>query len=319
MNNETPNIGLILGQHSSIEVQSIYKEIVRQGYIPIILDTNDIPNSVNIEFHANERVMNIRVNQQSFPVSQVAGVYWARVESPIVDIKHKKHFEFLSKVITNPNMDCACLLQLLLAVESINWVNSFQAIQFHRIKPMQLMLANSLGANVPPTYIGNEPKSIDAFLKKHQMSVVKPIFAGGHTRLICHNLMPINKIKSWASQPLTLQRYIPGENIRTYIVGQLMISGRIEEKYSHRKPKDIADYREADSVKLIAVQIPIQIQQLAIRIMRAFHMKYTAIDWRLTPDGDYVFLEANPAPLFVNAQSHLNVDLTRAIVDLMFV
>lgn len=319
MNIETPNIGLILGQHSSIEVQSVYQEIDRQGNIPVILDTRQIPNGVNIEFHANKRIMNLTVNQQSFSTCQVAGIFWASVAPPDVVPAHKNSSEFLSKVITNPTLDCACLMQLLFAMENVNWVNSFQAIQFHRTKPIQLMLASSLGASVPATYIGNNIRSIDMFLKQHQQSIVKPIFAGGHTRLIRPDLMHTNKINFWASQPFTLQSYIPGENIRTYIVGQFMISGRIEEKYAQDKPDGISDYREADSVSLIPVQIPIHIQQLAIRIMRAFHMQYTAIDWRLKPDGEYVFLEANPAPLFVNAQSQLNVDLTRAIVDLMFV
>ena len=65
------------------------------------------------------------------------------------------------------------------------------------------------------------------------------------------------------------------------------------------------------------MQIPLQVQHLAVKIMRAFHMQYTAIDWRLTPQGQFVFLEANPAPMFANAQAQLGVEIDKAIVNLL--
>jgi len=318
MNQQSSKIGLILGQPSSLEVQSVYKEIIRQQHIPIIVDTTQIPHRVNIEYHVNHGVMNLMVNQQWFTVSQVTGVYWAQVESPKPLNNQVQGSGFLDEVVTNPSLDCACLMQMLFAMENLNWINSFQAIQFHRTKPMQLMLAQKLGARIPHTYIGSKYESIKAFLKKHHQCIAKPVFAGGHTQLVSEEIRDLSSIQSWATQPFTLQDFIPGQNIRTYIVGQFLISGRIEEVYTNGKPNKVSDYREADSVKLIPIQIPLEIQQLALRIMREFHMMYTAIDWRLTPTGEFVFLEANPAPLFVNAQTQLDVDLTRAIVDLMF-
>jgi D-alanine-D-alanine ligase-like ATP-grasp enzyme len=97
-----------------------------------------------------------------------------------------------------------------------------------------------------------------------------------------------------------------------------MISALIQES-GNAKNEDFAvcDYRNAASIRLVQMQIPMAIQQLAMRITRAFYMKFTAIDWRLTPNGKYVFLEANPAPMFVNAQQQLDVQMDKAILSML--
>ncbi|MFT6269604.1 MAG: glutathione synthase/RimK-type ligase-like ATP-grasp enzyme [Alphaproteobacteria bacterium] len=352
-----PKIGLILGQQTSTEVQFIMQEIERQGHLAIVIDTRNISRHIHIEYHVTESSLCLIIYGRRMSMSQISGVYWASVTSPIVmpaksqkpkdentaakstlsnnvipkDV-HPKQISptqnILDTLVTDPSMDLACLMQLLFAQSQVNWVNSFAAIQFHRLKAKQLSLANSLGANIPHTYIGKCPQSILAFLTQHPDSIVKPVFAGGHTKRLPTSLTSYDEIIKWASHPITLQTFVPGDNIRTYIIGQFMISAKIEEREieAHdseksnvdQKPSLVSDYREAASVKLIPFELPIATQQLAVRIMRAFHLQYTAIDWRLSPEGKFYFLEANPAPLFVEAQAQLGVDIDRAIVDLMF-
>jgi glutathione synthase/RimK-type ligase-like ATP-grasp enzyme len=340
-------IGLILGQHMAAEVQFIMKEVERQGHIAIVIDTRNISQSIHIEYHTAKDTLGLIIYGQKVAISKIAGVYWASVNTPSAELAmHAKNTNkpligqsieptpndptqnILDNLVTDPNMDLACLIQLLFAQTQINWVNSFAAIQFHRLKPKQLSLAHSLGANIPATYIGNCAHSILDFLTLHPDSIVKPVFAGGLTKRLPASLTLYSEIVKWASHPITLQTFVPGDNIRTYIVGQLIISAKIEESctqpsfikggFAEQKPSLVSDYREAASVKLIPFKLPIAMQQLAIRIMRAFHLQYTAIDWRLDPHGNFFFLEANPAPLFVAAQAQLGVDLDRAIVDLMF-
>jgi glutathione synthase/RimK-type ligase-like ATP-grasp enzyme len=320
-------IGLILGQQMSIEVQFIEKEIKRQGHIAIVIDMRALSSHINIEYHATQASLSLIVYGHKILMSQITAVYWASVDTPNVMQANNHEVanaqNILNDLVTEPNMDLACLMQLLFAQSQVNWVNSFAAVQFHRLKPKQLSLANSLGADIPATYIGNCPHSISAFLTQHPDSIVKPVFAGGHTKRLPGSLTSYTEILRWARYPVTLQTYIPGDNIRTYIVGRFMISAKIDEVNFERneagnKATLVSDYREAENIKLIPFELPIATRQLAVRIMRAFHLQYTAIDWRLSPEGKFFFLEANPAPLFVAAQAQLGVDIDRAIVDLMF-
>jgi glutathione synthase/RimK-type ligase-like ATP-grasp enzyme len=308
---------LILGQQNNAEVQSVAHKASLANCHTIILDSRDIPDKVSLEYYPQQGATQLVINGASFPLSAIDGIYWSRVDPPNTQsIKDKE-------AAANANLESSCLLQILLSEENLNWVNSFQAVQFHRTKPRQLTLAQKLGATIPATYIGNRPSAIQSFLRQHPNAISKPVFAGELTQVVQAHMQSQTSIEQWAKLPITLQAFVPGENIRTYIAGDFMVSALIQESYKHknslRDNPEIAysDYRHADQITLIPMQIPIAIQQLAVRIMRAFHMQFTAIDWRLTPQGEFVFLEANPAPLFVNAQKQLGVEIDQAIVSLL--
>lgn len=307
---------LILGQQNSAEVQSVARVASQLGCSAIVVDSQDIPDKVSIEYWPNDDAAQLVFGQQSFPVSRLSGVYWARVDPPKpANIQNIAQTESLG-------LESTCLLQLLLNEDKLNWVNSLKAVQFHRTKPKQLQLAKTLGANIPPSYVGNRILAIQEFLSYYPKAIYKPIFAGDLTQLVQPHMHEIDAIETWAKYPITLQAFIPGENVRTYVVGDFMISALIQEKgdgsnSNEKADTNVSDYRNAAHVHLIPMQIPINIQQLAVRIMRAFHMQFTAIDWRLTPEGKFVFLEANPAPLFVNAQTQLGVGIDQAIVKLL--
>ena len=334
---QTPRVGLILGQQTSTEVQFIANEIERQGHIPLLLDSTKLSKGITIEYDVDDNILLINFRGRKVSMNQISGVYWACVNPPLVSVCFSEkltgedsgiHHNILDDMVTEPNMDYSCLLQLLFSQSQVNWVNSFKAIRFHRIKPQQLRLARSLGASVAPTYVGNCPRAMFAFLRENPNAIIKPVFAGGHTKRLPVKLCTIDAIEKWAKYPVTLQKFIPGDNVRTYIIGQFMVSAIIDEIeldediHSRRSVNTasslISDYRQAANVKLRRIELPLATAQLAMRIMRAFHMQYTAIDWRLDSLGEYYFLEANPAPLFVQAQHQLGVEIDRAIVDLMF-
>ena len=44
---------------------------------------------------------------------------------------------------------------------------------------------------------------------------------------------------------------------------------------------------------------------------------WTGIDFRLTPDGRYVFLEANPNPMFLGFEDRCGLPLTDALANLL--
>ena len=52
-------------------------------------------------------------------------------------------------------------------------------------------------------------------------------------------------------------------------------------------------------------------------IARALHLVWTGIDFRLTPEGRYVFLEANPSPMFLGFEARCGLPLTEALIELL--
>jgi len=302
---------LILGQANVPEVQRVYEKARQRNIQAHILDSTLIPDTVNIDYSPNSNQCTIYIEQQAIALNTINGVYWAKVDPPHTKQENNTHTAALV------NHESTSLLHLLFTETHLNWVNSFKAIQFHSVKPKQLSLAAQLGARIPASYVGNNHAQIADFLLMHPESIVKPINAGGGPRLLQSCEHEMHSVCSWAKYPIALQAFIPGDNVRTYIVGDFMVSGLIKETDNTFKRNNIRDNKHAETPTLIPMQLPIQIQQLAVRIMRAFHMQFTAIDWRLTPQGEFVFLEANPAPSFAAAQSQLGVQIDTAILKLL--
>jgi hypothetical protein len=46
-------------------------------------------------------------------------------------------------------------------------------------------------------------------------------------------------------------------------------------------------------------------------------LEWTAIDWRLKPTGEYVFLEANPSPMFLNFEHQTGFPIIQKLVKLL--
>ena len=109
--------------------------------------------------------------------------------------------------------------------------------------------------------------------------------------------------------PVTLQEYIPGTNIRTYVIGNSIYSAEIRT--------NSLDFREDRDAKLIPIDLPESIQNQCFRIAQALYLKWTAIDWRLSPTGDYFFLEANPSPMFLYFEQQTQFPITDKLVELL--
>ncbi|MEN6440250.1 MAG: hypothetical protein ABFD97_16875, partial [Syntrophobacter sp.] len=48
---------------------------------------------------------------------------------------------------------------------------------------------------------------------------------------------------------------------------------------------------------------------------RALGLRFGALDLRLTPDGEYVFLEVNPGGQFLFCEIHAGHPITRALAE----
>lgn len=303
---------LILGSATSPEVQLISSALAYNDVNCVLINSQNILSDFSLDFTPNNQNMCINTNGYRIPTNQIKGVYWSSVKAPKIQTKQLEHP--LKHVINDVNSDCISLLQLLFYQQNLNWVNSYKAVQFHRLKPQQLALAKQLGALIPATYIGDDAEKIKLFCRAHPKSIVKSVFSGGYTQVASYANCALEEIKQQVNVPITLQALIPGHNLRSYVFGNKVFTGKIvqSEHNSH-----LIDYRADEDHSIELINTSSNIKSLAIRICRAFHLQYTAIDWRLNKDGEYVFLEANPAPMFASAQHQLGLEIDRAIVDLV--
>lgn len=265
---------LLIGSLRSENIQLLVNHCQRNQQAYICMDAQVFFDN-NAMFIDNKNQLLLNVDNFIYPIKHFKGIFWDSISLPQGDNVTQLNF--------------SSWLQVFFKQRHPNWCNSWDAFQFHKTKPLQLALAKRLGAKVPDSFFGNDIQGADEFLKGHSKCIVKPIHGGQHTRLIGQNdLAEIER--ELQKQPLTIQEYIEGTNVRTYVVGTVLFSAIIES--------DSIDFRLDDTIKLMPIALPKHIEKLAFTIMQGFHMQWTAIDWRRTTSGEYVFLEANPAPRF---------------------
>jgi hypothetical protein len=190
------------------------------------------------------------------------------------------------------------------------WVNPADAIDMHRNKGFQLRLLAEAGIRVPRTLVTNAPESVRAFFEQENGNVIyKPVLGGAHTtRLLAEDLTD-ERLAALASSPVQFQEFIPGDNIRVYGIGEELFAGNIIA--------ETIDFRDDANARIERVDLPDDVAQQCRTLMRLFGLVLTGIDIRRSPEGEYVFLEGNPSPMFLHFEAMTGYPIGDRLVDLL--
>ncbi|MEB3359728.1 MAG: hypothetical protein VKK04_23585 [Synechococcales bacterium] len=241
-------------------------------------------------------------NGQQFALSEIHSVFWRSFSGvqvpPLGDTLQYQ-------VACN---DANSALRSLIQICPARWVNSWQAYQFHKEKPLQLHQVKGLGVSIPDTLISNDPEVVGNFCQRQERTIFKPVYGGAHTQFVqAEHLQPERLERSLRLSPVTLQAYIPGTNVRSYVIGNQVYSAEIRSAS--------LDFREDAAAELIPLTLPEGVEAQCRAIARCLLLEWTAIDWRLTPEGQYVFLEANPSPMFLHFEQQTGFPITQRLVE----
>ena len=115
--------------------------------------------------------------------------------------------------------------------------------------------------------------------------------------------------------PVIFQRFIKAEaDVRITIFGDDIQAAEIvasRDSYQY-------DYRvDLEAVTMRSTKLPQEIEAKLLRLMERLGLVYGAIDMRRTADGDYVFLEINPAGEFLFVEQRTGLRLTEAMAALL--
>ncbi len=189
-------------------------------------------------------------------------------------------------------------------------MNSWEAYQFYQEKPLQLSTVKELGVNIPKTLISNDPDYIQSFVATVPKLIFKPVHGGAPAKLLEISHLERERLNQVLRlSPVTLQEYIPGTNIRCYVIGQQVYAAEIRSSY--------IDCREDKHAQFIPAILPDVMHTACLQIAQALFLKWTAIDWRLSLQGEFVFLKADPSPRFIDFEQITGFPLTEKLVQLL--
>lgn len=296
---------LILGDASDAHAAHIKNALTEAGAAVDYLDTSLFPKQLRVSWRPDTQAGCLTLpSGRQLNLQDIHSVFWRNFSgvyvAPLTDA-NQQQVAFNDSMSTVRSLMQAC---------PGRWINSWQAYQFHKEKPLQLSKAKQIGVTIPATLITNNPDQVKEFVEAHEKVIFKPVYGGAHTKLVTEaHLEPHRLDLALSISPVTIQEYIPGTNIRTYVIGESVYSAEI------RSPA--LDFREDLESELIPIDLPESVEKQCLAILKAFMLDWTAIDWRVKPTGEYVFLEANPSPMFIHFERHTRFPITQKLVNLL--
>lgn len=236
--------------------------------------------------------------QKPLPVECFTGAYIRQPKMPNLNIVDDDK-EFAKREVGET------LKSIWRAIDDSVWLNAPRRLLLASNKPEQLAIANSIGFNVPDTYVGSNYESIKKFYEAHSGEIIAKAvkhgfnFDGNKARVAATQKIDesvLASIRYYAAIPMIFQNHIEKEyDIRVIVVGSDVFATAIESQ-SHEETK--TDWRLSDCYKIplrqYKINLPQRIINLCFEITKRFDLRYSAIDLVLGKDGIYYFLELNP-------------------------
>lgn len=201
----------------------------------------------------------------------------------------------------------------------MSWVNRPELDEVAHHKPYQLATAVAVGLPVPRTLVTNDPGEARAFIDEIGVdrTVYKTFLASEHCWRETRILRPeeIGLLDRLPLAPVIFQEYVPADaDIRVTVFGPRIFAAAITPAPGGYQ----VDYRmDMEGARFTSTELPEAILGRLRMLMDRLGLVYGAIDLRRTPDGEYVFLEINPAGEWRFIEQRTGQPLTRAMADLL--
>ena len=183
-------------------------------------------------------------------------------------------------------------------------------------KPAQLAAATAAGLTVPPTLISCVPDDARDFLLEmgERPVIQKPLRPTEASWRPTRFITPTDRerLEDLRLAPAILQAYVSGTDIRVTVAGDRLFATAIDASQT-RSPQDFRPV--FDQARVSACDLPPVVAARVRSLLETLGLRYAAIDFRRTDDGEHVFLEANPAGQWLFLEARTAQPITRAVAE----
>jgi hypothetical protein len=294
---------LILGGTDDDHAVHMLTHLQERGVDALLLDSRSFPTALSIAFDPEDGSGAFGMPDRRVPFEQVRSVYWRlydEVRPPALP-DPEQHY-----IAQN---DARGLFESMLIHLPARWVNGWSAFRLHQTKPVQLAIVARLGASIPATIIANDAEAVARFASDHPRAIFKPFQVGAHARRVTQDHLSPHNLERLRIAPVTIQEEILGTNIRVFVAGERVMACEIETEH--------IDFRDDENPTVRVHSLPADVERMSVAIAGALDLRWTGIDFRRTPEARYVFLEANPSPMFMRFEMDTGLPLTDSLAALL--
>ncbi|MEU0844815.1 ATP-grasp ribosomal peptide maturase [Streptomyces sp. NPDC005962] len=211
---------------------------------------------------------------------------------------------------------------ILTAMDHCRWVSHPAAMARAEYKPVQLVTARECGLNVPPTLITNRADTVRAFAAEMSGPIVSkpiasPVFIEGDQlkaaysrRLGEEDLADLSGIDTTTH---LFQAWVDkAHEVRLTAVGHRMFAAEVHAGSEAAHEDWRSDY---GSLTYATTVCPPGIAEGVRRLLAKLNLQYGALDFVVSPDGTWTFLEVNPCGQWDWIAAATDLPIVEAIAD----
>lgn len=317
-----PPLVLIVSTEFDPHVDILVKSLTERRLPFIRFNTENYPlrSSLAISFSGSKHTEKLKVpNNNLVRGDDITSIWYRRpaaFEFPP---------QFSPQARTFADRETAATIRGLWSLLDCTWVNHPDHNRIAEIKLNQLKKAIQLGLEIPKTIVTNNPAEARRFVNKLGGNVIVKSLSGGFVPddtapiSIFTNVLDPEGIKNLGDvryTPTLFQEYIPKSlEIRATVVGNKVFAAEI---HSQANPNTLQDWRH-DTLNLPHKihQLPEDIAQKCLALVRSFNLNFGAIDIILTPKDRYVFLELNPNGQWAWVEDLTGLPIADALIDVL--
>ena len=309
----------IIGFAQDPQVRAVSAELSRRGANPLFLPADALNRGQPVSSWDGA------ATYAGTPLSECKAIYVRSMPSPHAPVIREReelvlHADWFPRFMQARERS-GFLMSLLLSLEhaGVRLVNPPRAGAALQYKPFQLDLLRRLGARLPRTLISNDPARICDFHAAEQERqgevVFKPLLGGAITKLLNEEVLA--KLDHVRAAPVIFQQRIVGDDIRVMLVGNEVVSA-----VAIRTPQPHLDFRDdpcysSGQARYEPVSLPADVVDLCRRAAQGCGLRFAGIDIKRTPADEWVFLELNSSPIYLDVERKLGDPISAALADLL--
>lgn len=283
---------IIIGSNEDFHSCYVLEELTKQNIKAKFFDSRKFPQICWSPEKENDYII---LDDEKIMIKDVQGLYWRWYYGVNYDTSDIVYREKLS-----------ALESFLSSLEEISY-NSLQAVELHRKKGLQSQIMHNNGIRIPRTIVTNDKLAVEEFYEKNNKSIIyKPVRGGAYTQKFKEE--DLLRTDSLENCPAQFQEFVDGVDIRVYAFE----SGEI---FAGEILAQNIDFRQDEKAVINRVELPENIKQDCLKILKLLGLKYSGIDIRLSKSGEYVFIEANPAPMFYHFEKMTGYEITQTLIN----
>lgn len=295
---------LIIGSEEEAHSKHIYDALISKKYDVEYFDSRKYPESISLGYMPNSKDGFIKIEDKKVFLKDIQGIYWRwfyGFNKPNIEDSFTANMVFRERV--------SSLNSLFLSL-NCNWVNLLKAIELHKTKIYQLDIMAKNGIRIPKTLVTNDSGALVEFWESNNKNVIfKPVLGGAYTKKLTKADLTKERLETLKVSPVQLQECVEGVDIRVYAMGDKIFPAEIQAK--------TIDFRADTNPNHVPVKLPDDIENDCRKVLDILGLAYSGIDIRKSNEGEYVFIEANPAPMFIYFEKVTKYPITESLIELL--